>query len=51
MARDGERREIYGCGAAAHIVTEVARADGRLEVAFTRPGDDEAEACARELGA
>jgi propanol-preferring alcohol dehydrogenase len=51
MAGDAERLGIYGFGAAAHIVTQVARADGRRVFAVTRPGDDHAQAFARELGA
>ena len=42
---------IYGFGAAAHIVAQVARYEGREFYAFTRPGDDAAQAFARELGA
>jgi propanol-preferring alcohol dehydrogenase len=51
-AGDGaERLGIYGFGAAAHIVAQVARAQGRRVFAFTRPGDEEAGRFARELGA
>ena len=50
-AGDGERLGLYGFGAAAHIVTQLARNEGRRVFAFTRPGDQEAEAFARELGA
>jgi propanol-preferring alcohol dehydrogenase len=46
-----ERLGIYGFGAAAHIVAQVARAEGRHVFAFTRPGDDEAARFAIELGA
>ncbi len=46
-----ERLGIYGFGAAAHIVAQVARAQGRRVFAFTRPGDDDAQRFARELGA
>ena len=42
---------IYGFGAAAHIITQVARAQGRDVYAFTRPGDTEGQNFARELGA
>ncbi len=42
---------IYGFGAAAHIVTQVARVQGREIYAFTRPGDKEAQDFARSLGA
>ena len=51
MAGESERLGIYGFGAAAHIVTQVARHQGRQVYAFTRPGDDAAQAFARELGA
>ncbi len=51
-AGDGaERLGIYGFGAAAHIVAQVARAQGRRIFAFARPGDRAAERFARELGA
>jgi propanol-preferring alcohol dehydrogenase len=42
---------IYGFGAAAHIVVQVARHQGRQVCAFTRPGDLPAQAFARRLGA
>jgi propanol-preferring alcohol dehydrogenase len=42
---------IYGFGAAAHIVCQVARHEGRRVFAFTRPGDAAGQAFARELGA
>ena len=42
---------IYGFGAAAHLVTQVARHQGREVYAFTRPGDDAAQSFARSLGA
>jgi propanol-preferring alcohol dehydrogenase len=48
---DGRRLGLYGFGAAAHILVQVARAQGREVYAFTRPGDDTAQAFARELGA
>jgi len=51
MAGDAERIGIYGFGAAAHIVCQVARHEGRRVFAFTRPGDTDAQAFARELGA
>lgn len=51
MAGDAERLGIYGFGAAAHIVAQVARHQGRRVFAFTRAGDDEAQRFARELGA
>jgi propanol-preferring alcohol dehydrogenase len=42
---------IYGFGAAAHIVTQVARFEGRTVFAFTRPGDTSAQDFARSMGA
>ena len=45
------RLGLYGFGAAAHIVAQVARHQGRRVFAFTRPGDDEGQRFARELGA
>lgn len=51
MAGQGERLGIYGFGAAAHIVAQVARHQGRRVFAFTRPGDGEAQDFARDLGA
>jgi alcohol dehydrogenase, propanol-preferring len=51
MAGDGERLGIYGFGAAAHIVAQLARHQGRRTFAFTRPGDSAAQQFARELGA
>jgi alcohol dehydrogenase, propanol-preferring len=42
---------LYGFGAAAHIVAQIARAEGRRVFAFTRPGDEEKQAFARALGA
>ncbi len=51
MAGDAERIGIYGFGAAAHIVCQVAVHEGRRVFAFTRPGDQAAKAFARELGA
>lgn len=50
-AGDAERLGLYGFGAAAHIVAQVARWQGRRVFAFTRPGDDEGQRFARELGA
>ena len=46
-----EHLGIYGFGAAAHIVAQVARHQGREVYAFTRPGDRDAQRFARELGA
>ena len=51
MAGDAERLGIYGFGAAAHIVAQVARHQGRRLFAFTRPGDEAAQAFAGRLGA
>jgi alcohol dehydrogenase, propanol-preferring len=50
-AGDPTRLGIYGFGAAAHIVTQVARFEGREVFAFTRAGDNEAQEFARRLGA
>jgi propanol-preferring alcohol dehydrogenase len=51
MAGDARRLGVYGFGAAAHIVTQVARHQGRQVYAFTRPADAEAQQFARSLGA
>jgi propanol-preferring alcohol dehydrogenase len=51
MAGDAERIGIYGFGAAAHILAQIAVHDGRRLYAFTRPGDVEAQAFARRMGA
>ena len=51
MAGDAERLGLYGFGAAAHIVIQVARFEGKRVFAFTRPGDEGAQSFARELGA
>jgi alcohol dehydrogenase, propanol-preferring len=51
LAGDGQRIGIYGFGAAAHIVAQVARHQGRQIFAFTRPGDQAAQDFARGLGA
>jgi propanol-preferring alcohol dehydrogenase len=50
-AGDGELLGLYGFGSAAHIVTQLARHEGRRIFAFTRPGDEKAQALALELGA
>jgi propanol-preferring alcohol dehydrogenase len=50
-AGDGRRLGIYGFGAAAHIVAQVARWQGKRVFAFTRPRDEEAQRFALELGA
>jgi propanol-preferring alcohol dehydrogenase len=51
MAGDAQHLGIYGFGAAAHIVAQVARHQGRQVYAFTRQGDAPAQDFARELGA
>jgi len=51
MAGDAKLLGIYGFGAAAHIVAQVARYQGRRIFAFTRPGDVAAQDFARSLGA
>jgi propanol-preferring alcohol dehydrogenase len=50
-AGDGERLGLYGFGAAAHIVTQVARWQGRRVFAFTKAADEAARRFALELGA
>jgi len=50
-AGDGRNLGLYGFGAAAHIVAQVARWQGRSVFAFTRPGDTATQAFARRLGA
>jgi propanol-preferring alcohol dehydrogenase len=50
-AGDAGRLGLYGFGAAAHLVAQVARRQGRRVYAFTRAGDDEGQRFARELGA
>ena len=47
---DAERLGLYGFGASAHIVAQVARHQGRRLFGFARPGDDAARAFALELG-
>jgi propanol-preferring alcohol dehydrogenase len=47
---DAERIGLYGFGAAAHIVAQVAKYAGRRVFAFTRPGDSSAQVFARYLG-
>ena len=51
MAGDGKKLGFYGFGAAAHILTQVARSQAREVYAFTRKGDLETQAFARSLGA
>ena len=51
LAGDGKRLGLYGFGAAAHIVAQVARWQGRSVFGFTRPGDTATQVFARSLGA
>jgi alcohol dehydrogenase, propanol-preferring len=51
MAGEGRRLGLYGFGAAAHIIIQVARQQGRDVYAFTRSGDVQAQQFARDLGA
>jgi alcohol dehydrogenase, propanol-preferring len=51
LAGDAERLGLYGFGASAHVVAQVARWEGRRVFAFVRAGDEEAAAFARSLGA
>jgi propanol-preferring alcohol dehydrogenase len=51
FAGDAARLGLYGFGASAHIVVQVARHEGRRVFAFTRPGDEAGQAFARSLGA
>ena len=51
MAGDAMKLAFYGFGAAAHLLIQVSRWQGRKVYAFTRPGDVESQAFARELGA
>jgi propanol-preferring alcohol dehydrogenase len=50
MAGDARTVGLYGFGAAAHLVAQVALAQGRTVFAFTRPGDRDAQAFAKEVG-
>src|SRR5262249_13001982 len=50
-AGDGQRLGLYGFGAAAHIIAQVARHQGRRVFAFTRPGDAPGQQVARGFGA
>lgn len=50
FAGDAGRLGLYGFGASAHIVAQIARAQGRRVFALTRPGDADAQALARSLG-
>jgi propanol-preferring alcohol dehydrogenase len=51
IAGSGKRLGLYGFGAAAHILAQVAKWQGRSVFAFTRPGDSDTQAFARSLGA
>jgi alcohol dehydrogenase, propanol-preferring len=51
IAGDGGKLGLYGFGAAAHIIAQVARWQGRRVFAFTRTGDVDAQAFAKKLGA
>jgi propanol-preferring alcohol dehydrogenase len=51
LAGDAERLGLYGFGASAHIVAQVARHQGRRVFAFTKHGDKDGQAFARSLGA
>ncbi|ACK51368.1 zinc-binding alcohol dehydrogenase family protein [Methylocella silvestris BL2] len=51
LAGEGRRLGLYGFGAAAHIVAQVARHSGWAIYAFTRPGDAEAQEFAKKCGA
>jgi propanol-preferring alcohol dehydrogenase len=51
LAREGRKIGLYGFGAAAHIIAQVCRWQGRDVYAFTRPGDSAAQELALSLGA
>ena len=51
MTGEARRLGVYGFGAAAHIIVQVALAQGKEIYAFTRPGDSRSQAFARSLGA
>jgi len=51
FAGSGKRVGLYGFGAAAHIIAQICRCEGREVYAFTRPGDVAAQGFARRLGA
>jgi propanol-preferring alcohol dehydrogenase len=51
MAGDGKKLGLYGFGAAAHIIAQVAIWQGRQVFGFTQPGDGTTQAFARRLGA
>jgi len=48
---NAQRLGLYGFGAAAHLIAQVATGQGRLVYAFTRPGDADGQSFARSLGA
>lgn len=50
-AGEAQNIGLYGFGAAAHLLAQVARVQGRRVFAFTRPGDSDAQTFARTLGA
>lgn len=50
MCGDARRLGVYGFGASAHVIAQVAVWEGREVLAFTRKGDEAAQALARELG-
>jgi len=51
LVGEAKRIGLYGFGASAHILCQIAVAEGRRVFAFTRPGDEETQAFARRLGA
>ena len=51
MTGDAQRLGLYGFGAAAHVLTPLAVAQGRSVYAFTKPGDERSQRFARQLGA
>jgi propanol-preferring alcohol dehydrogenase len=51
IAGEGKKIGLYGFGAAAHIIAQVAKWQGRAVFAFTRPGDLSTQTFARSLGA
>ena len=51
IAGEGERLGLYGFGSSAHILCQIAAAEGRRVFAFTKPGDADGRKFARSLGA
>lgn len=51
IAGDGERLGLFGFGSSAHILCQIAAAEGRSVFAFTKPGDQQGQEFARSLGA